>query len=95
MQPFGLVLLSIDTAGSKSKEITLGGIRKPLALFIAALLLLPLISVVGALLRYHDYHLTVDGETYRRNSGLLSRHDESMKQHKIQAVVWKQNFGAI
>jgi len=195
MRPFGLVLLSIDTAGSKSKEITLGGIKKPLALtlratiltqqssadndaidvtadefgprlllkrssrdiviygvtanfmlwiaiafgawgsskelgedfylwlsqqinidgllvvlqgdgnvilgvmimialFIAALLLLPLISVIGALLRYHDYHLSVDGETYRRNSGLLSRHDESMKQHKIQAVIWKQNFVA-
>jgi len=195
MRPFGLVLLSIDTAGSKSKEITLGGIKKPLALtlratiltqhspagndvvdvtpdesgpklllkrsrrdiviygvtanfllwiviafgvlgsaqdlwkdfflwlsqyinlddlivalqgdgnvilgilimvalFIATLLLLPLISVIGALLRYHDYHLTLDGETYRRNSGLLSRHDESMKQHKIQAVIWKQNFVA-
>lgn len=195
MRPFGLVLLSIDTAGSNSKEITLGGIKKPLALtlratiltqqsptdndvihvkpdepgprlllkrsrrdiviygvtanfllwiviafgalgsthdlwenfflwlsqhinidglsvalqgdgnavlgvlimvalFIAALLLLPLISVIGALFRYHDYHLTVDGETYRRNSGLLSRHDESMKQHKIQAVIWKQNFVA-
>jgi len=38
--------------------------------------------------------LSVEGETYRRNSGLLSRHDESMKQHKIQAVIWKQNFVA-
>ena len=32
MRPFGLALLSIDTAGSVKKEITLGGIAKPLAL---------------------------------------------------------------
>jgi len=31
MRPFGLALLSIDTAGSRNKEITLGGIAKPLA----------------------------------------------------------------
>lgn len=191
MRPFGLALLSIDTAGSVKKEITLGGIAKPLALtlrntilsgeqplttddieepvfateptlllarsrrdiviygltvnfflwvvvafgavfsteisqtflhrlasrfkldvllttaqsddsavvgmlviiglILAALLLLPLISVIGALLRHYGYRLTVDAETYRKNSGLLSRHDESMKRHKIQAVVWKQN----
>jgi len=54
-------------------------------------LLLPLLSVVGALFRYDGYRLTVDGETYRRSSGLLTRHDESLKQEKIQAIVWKQN----
>ena len=195
MRPFGLALLSIDTAGSRGKEITLGGIAKPLAralretilseqrpvtgdnidepvceieptlllarsrrdiviygltanfllwiaiafgaagstydfwedlflwlgkrvkiedlmmavqsdanavigvlmiigLVLAVVLLLPLISVIGALLRHYGYRLTVDGETYRKISGLLSRHDESMKRHKIQAVVWKQNFVA-
>jgi len=195
MRPFGLALLSIDTAGSGQKEITLGGIVKPVAnalretilgsvrspgteqgerltqavgprllltrnpreiaiygltinflfwiviavgaafgaydftermfLWLAAhinledlltaagfstdgmvgvlliiglallvLLLLPLVSVLGALLRHYGYRLTVDGETYRRSSGLLSRHDESLPQHKIQALVWKQNFVA-
>ena len=47
-----------------------------------------LIGVAGALIRHHGYRLTVDDETYRKTSGLLSRHDESLKQHKIQAVVW-------
>ena len=54
-------------------------------------LLLPLLSVIGALFRYDGYRLTVDGETYRKSAGLLTRHDESLKQHKIQAIVWKQN----
>ena len=188
MRPFGLALLSIDTAGSGKKEIVLGGIRKNIALqlretilsrtkaeapapleaiedsddkslllsrdvkdiviygltvnivlwvvvavgaffgaftwlanyiqiedVIAAVekaggmigvvlimilvllvmfLLLPLISVAGALVRHYGYRLRVEGETYRKNSGLLTRHDESMKRHKIQAMVLKQNFVA-
>jgi putative membrane protein len=56
------------------------------------LMVLPLISVIGALFRYNNYRMTLSGETYRRTSGLLTRHEESLKRHKIQAVVWKQNF---
>jgi putative membrane protein len=62
------------------------------ALFIAALLMLPLISIIGALFRHDGYQLNVEGETYRKTSGLLTKHDESLKRHKIQAMVWKQNF---
>lgn len=195
MRPFGLALLSIDTAGSGKKEIVLGGIRKHIALqlrktilsttkaapvvpleetensddkslllsrdvkdiviygltvnfvlwlliavgaffgafdvaenfftwlgnyiqiedveaavekaggiigaalvmilvLLVIFLLLPLISVAGALVRHYGYRLHVEGETYRKNSGLLTRHDESMKRHKIQAMVLKQNFVA-
>jgi putative membrane protein len=54
-------------------------------------LLLPLVSVIGALLRYDGYRLGVLGETYHKSSGLLSRQGESLKRHKIQAVVWQQN----
>ena len=57
------------------------------ALMVTALLILSLIGVAGALIRHYGYRLTVDGETYRREGGLLSRHDESLKRHKIQAVV--------
>lgn len=66
-----------------------------LGLVLLALILLPLISILGALFRYDDYRLTVDGETYRKSSGLLTRFDDSIKQHKIQALVWKQNFIAL
>jgi putative membrane protein len=64
------------------------------ALLIAALLMLPLISIIGAVFRHDGYRLSVEGETYRKTSGLLTKHDESLKRHKIQAMVWKQNFVA-
>lgn len=63
-------------------------------LVIAVLLLLPLLSIAGAIFRHHGYRLTFDGETFRRSSGLLNRHDESLKRHKIQEVIWNQNFMA-
>jgi len=64
-------------------------------LILLILVLLPLISILGALFRYDGYRLTVDGETYRKSSGLLTRFDDSIKQHKIQALVWKQNAIAL
>lgn len=64
-------------------------------LILLVLVLLPLISILGALFRYDGYRLTVDGETYRKSSGLLTRFDDSIKQHKIQALVWKQNAIAL
>lgn len=65
-----------------------------LGLGFVMLFLLPLISVIGALFRHYGYRLSIEGETYRKNSGLLSRHDESLKRHKIQSVVLRQNFVA-
>ncbi len=62
---------------------------------LLALLLLPVISVVGALFRYDGYTLSIDGDRFRRASGLLSRHDDSVRAHKIQAVTWKQNAIAL
>jgi len=191
MRPLGLAVLSIDTAGSKSKEITLGGIRMDLAqelraailadagaaqtapeseatgepapapgvrrlvertprqiarygltasglfwvailvgfvaglgngdwladgieefvkylarrvrevgaLYLAGivaavlgiLLMLPVLSMAGALIRHYGYRLTREGDTYRRSSGLINRTEAALKQHKIQSVVWKQN----
>lgn len=66
-----------------------------LGIGLALFLLLPLVSVIGALIRHYGYRLDVEGETYRKTSGLLSRHDESLKRHKIQALVLKQNFVAL
>jgi putative membrane protein len=71
-----------------------GSILILIGVSVVMLLLLPLISVLGALVRHYGYRLGVEGETYRKNSGLLTRHDESLKRHKIQAMVLKQNFVA-
>jgi len=72
-----------------------GGILILIGMMFLVTLLFPLISVIGALLRHYGYRLSVEGETYRKNSGLLTRHDESLKRHKIQAMVLKQNFVAL
>jgi len=61
---------------------------------LAVMALLPLLSIVGSFWRHYRYTLFRDGETWRRHSGLVSKHDESIKQHKIQSVIWHQNFVA-
>lgn len=61
-------------------------------LLLLVLLTLPLISMLGALFRFDGYRLSRRGDTFRKSSGLLTRHDESVRQHKIQALVWKQNL---
>lgn len=74
------------------------GVAQAVVILIGALLViflvLPLISVLGALFRHYGYQLRVDGETYRKSSGLLTRFDESLKRHKIQAIVLRQNIVA-
>jgi putative membrane protein len=70
----------------------LGNLLLVTVLVLLVILLLPLVSVLGALFRYYGYRLTADGETYVRTSGLLTRHEESMKRHKVQAIVLRQNF---
>lgn len=73
----------------------LGSVLLLAGLILTVFLLLPLISVLGALFRHYGYNLSVEGETYRKSGGLLTRHDESLKRHKIQALVLKQNFAAL
>ena len=83
------VIMAVQAGGSFLNNLLLVS-----GLVLIVILLLPLVSVLGALFRHYGYRLTVDGETYVRTSGLLTRHEESMKRHKIQAVVVRQNFVA-
>ena len=62
-----------------------------IAVAAGVVLMLPVLSVIGALIRHHGYRLTREGDTYRRSAGLINRHEDALKQHKIQSVVWKQN----
>lgn len=81
------VIMAVQVGGS-----FLGNLLLVSGMVLAVILLLPLVSVLGALFRHYGYRLTADDETYVRSSGLLTRHEESMKRHKIQAVVLRQNF---
>ncbi|ANM29593.1 hypothetical protein ABI59_08385 [Acidobacteria bacterium Mor1] len=71
-----------------------GGLFGRLALLAGVsggLLVLPLLSMAGALFRYYGYRLERSGETYRRSAGLLNRHEVALKRHKIQALVRREN----
>jgi putative membrane protein len=59
---------------------------------IAVILLLALISVTAAFLRYHDFKLHLDGNTLRSRGGLLTRHEVSMDLGKIQTLRLQQGI---
>jgi putative membrane protein len=81
-----------DAVRAEGGGLLLGAVTAGFAML--ALALLPLASVVGALFRYDGYTLTRDGDRFRRTSGMLSKHDDSVRQHKIQGVTWRQNLMA-
>ena len=69
-----------------------GGLAVIVMLAFAVFLLLMLISVVGAFLRYHRFDLQFDGERFFSQGGLLTRHEHAMQMRKIQSLHVKQNI---
>jgi putative membrane protein len=82
-----------DAIRNEGGNLLLAGVTTGVLLLVLALL--PALSVIGAIFRYDGYRLSVDGDRFRRTSGLLSRHDDSVRQHKIQGVTWRQNAIAL
>lgn len=62
-----------------------------LAVVAGVIVLLLLISVVGAFLRYHRYSLTTDGDVMRSTGGLFTRHEHSVARAKVQSISVSQN----
>ncbi len=60
-------------------------------LIVAVVAVLMLVSIIGAFLRYHRFELQTDGEQFRSNGGLLTRHEHAMRFTKIQSVHVNQN----
>ena len=58
----------------------------------ALLLVLALISIAAALLRYHRFELWLDASTLRSSGGLLTRHEHSMDLSKIQTLRLQQGI---
>ncbi|MGM0434227.1 MAG: PH domain-containing protein [Pseudomonadota bacterium] len=74
-----------------------GWFPEPLALPLALLLLLALMtiaSVTMALLRYQGYRLFREGERYRVTSGLLTRREQGIRHQRIQHLHLAQSFVA-
>lgn len=81
LQALGAAQFSIGTAVALALAVVL--------LVMAALLAL---SIVGALLRYHGYTLSTDGDVLRSSGGLLTRHEHSVQHVKVQSLYVFQNF---
>lgn len=57
---------------------------------IVVIVLLALISIAAAFLRYQNFQLFLDGDTLRSRGGLLTRHEVSMNIGKIQTLRLEQ-----
>jgi len=67
-----------------------GGVSLFLSIAIGVILLLAMISIAAAFLRYHNFELSLDGSTLRSRGGLLTRHEVSMDLGKIQTLRLQQ-----
>ena len=75
--------LEIDT----SNEIWIG-----ITAVLILVVLLLLLSIGAAFLRFHDFQLFLDRRTLRSHGGLLTRHEHSMDLGKIQTLRLQQGI---
>lgn len=69
-----------------------GGVWMFVTIGIGVILLLAMISIAAAFLRYHNFELFLDGNTLRSHGGLLTRHEVSMDLGKIQTLRLQQGI---
>jgi len=73
-------------------EVTLlSGTIIAIAALLAFLLLLMVVSILGAFLRYFGFELIADNDVLRSSGGLLTRHEHSINLAKIQTLEARQN----
>lgn len=70
----------------------IGGFAIVLGIVLIVLSILMLISVLGSILKFHGYRLTLTDNTLKRKSGLLNTYEESLNLPKIQAIARRCNF---
>ncbi len=85
-----------NTLESAAQDALQYGVTAGVLLFVAAgvgvILLIALISIAAAFLRYHNFELFLDGSTLRSRGGLLTRHEVSMDLGKIQTLRLQQGM---
>ena len=69
---------TVDTAIDVAQQGVQNGIEVGLLIVVGFLLLLVVASVVGAFLRYHNFQLVADRETFRSTGGLLTHHEHAV-----------------
>ena len=73
--------------GGLSGKASLG-----LLLLAGLILLMFLLSILGAIYRYYGYQLSCYQDTLKRRSGLVTRFEESLKLIKVQTFVTQSNL---
>jgi len=63
-----------------------------LSLTFLFMLLLSLFSVAGAILSYYNFTLTKSDDRYIRRSGLLTKHEVTMRLSRLQMIVRQQDW---
>ena len=91
-QAYGEVAEEFATraAAAASEELlALGlwfGVLVVLVLIVAGIVVLALLTVASAFLRFHDFELRHDGSAFRSRAGLLTRKEVVVERAKIQQV---------
>ena len=67
------------------------------SMILTTLILMFGFSILGAILRYYNYQLTLRNQTktnrtLKRSSGLITNYEESLKLQKIQTMTFQSNF---
>jgi putative membrane protein len=81
----------LETAAFEAFQIGIGtGAMILMGTIVAIFLILAIVSIAIAILRYHNFELLLDGRTLRSHGGLLTRHEHSMDLEKIQTLRLQQ-----
>ena len=70
-----------------------------IGVILAAIILMFSFSIIGAIVRYYNYQLTLENnqaissnKMLKRSSGLLTNYEESLKLQKVQTMITQSNF---
>ncbi len=91
VQPMIEEVIATVSFGAEKVGLT-NGILIGIGLLGALFVLLAIISISAAFLRYHNFKLYLGGHTLRSTSGLLTRHEHSMDLQKIQTLRAQQSI---
>jgi putative membrane protein len=63
-----------------------------LSLTFIAMLAISLLSIAGSIISFYHYTLTKNGDRYIRRSGLLTKHEVTMRLSRLQMIIRQQDW---
>ena len=84
--------LATQSSGVLADFGPLLGVLAVASVFVGIVLVVLLVSIMVALLRYHDYELRQVGSVFRASSGLLTRKDVTIEVGKVQQLTVRQGL---